>query len=1275
MGNDLKHFIINATDKIDEKLWNKLTKGTLTRQFVLDYFRDSESIDDKTFKLINDSFFKNNDIATFEDLQNYIEHTPEYYASRLIAKKFGYYDKLSSIMDPNFAVNLINILQKDKAAERDYINIKNRYYKVKMKDNKEKALDISEKYLRTLWMRIFDGSVDTASAVAFIAKDIARRDLQVTGKLRTVSTDEEVGDGITRADRIAAQEKQITDDAWNQLDYAEDVDKMIDEIGMVFLKGYAKELIAKGETGSKALTESKDAVKKLKSKLSQLSNEQIRREYKKSVESINEEDIHRWFNMTIVAETLGMDSNNLNKEQRDEVEKIVEGAVTIRNSNAVVNNMNSLIRTIKSHLSPKDKERFLEENSDLFTSKLKLKENVYKDKDANGRYTYKEVKYLLGIEDRLRGLATDARQGAYRSKEAKRYKELYEQKLAQLNELMRKLKSGEIAPGGPSVTIEVENKIVTLSTTKEMPSVLQSMLKKQFKSTAPSLTQFVTEKEEVHMKLSAKEFIENNADYLYGLTQSQVNEIVDYFENTFPLLGSENERQYVATQICVSAFLLEGYKKKLYDWTLTDEQVKILESKLASTVSESAAVLPIWRDVMQKLNPEKIIASAFARKTGVEYDGMEADIERLINANEVGNIDLIMKARQDMLEHARDKFKGRPKTKMDKILDLQRLMMLSGPGTWVRNTTSNIVMTGTDMAASSIGKGVTNILSSLFPKKMKNRENQYKIIGTKVTSEVQTFVNNEVIKTGLLSIIRDGFNKYDFRKSKKQDVEVTITDLIVSSIENELFQTNQFKFKPLRKMQEFIYKAMSDDKFINKRALVYFAKILTESKTNLEHGMSKDVLNKLAEAYTLAAIEFMHKHNVINDIEAKLREKNSGAYFVWKQIAPFAASSWNWFAEGLNYTPVGLIKSIVNFAKMEKTIESLEARRAKGEMVYSSKFAQYMITKNIGKGVIGSVGLVLGLLLAASGKAGLDEEDDKYKLYVGNVKVDITDLFGTQGIMMGIAMGSKNDNLADMITNTLDLMFQDSLYTTFWDVFRYSQGFSDFALYLPTNFLQMMVPNFLKTFSSLVSKYKVKYSKGILGKVEQLAVQAVPFLSYAMPHYYDPYTGEKQVKYKMWWLTNTINKLSPVDISNYNVSDIEKEAISLGVKKSSLIGSYKVNDVDVKLSASDIEKVNKFYGKLNNKDLTELMNSNKTYKVQKEDGTYAELPYNKMTDKQKATVINRIMENNSSISKIYILTSNNKYSYYASDEEYSKLKKLGIDVKKANSKNKGFVKN
>ena len=70
------------------------------------------------------------------------------------------------------------------------------------------------------------------------------------------------------------------------------------------------------------------------------------------------------------------------------------------------------------------------------------------------------------------------------------------------------------------------------------------------------------------------------------------------------------------------------------------------------------------------------------------------------------------------------------------------------------------------------------------------------------------------------------------------------------------------------------------------------------------------------------------------------------------------------------------------------------------------------------------------------------------------------------------------------------------------------------------------------------------------------------------------------------------------------------------------------------------------------------------------------MKYSQMTDAQKKAVIKRIMLNNGSVAKAYILTQAKDYKYYASGSEYSKLMALGAkkNVYRSSATKQGFVK-
>jgi hypothetical protein len=250
----------------------------------------------------------------------------------------------------------------------------------------------------------------------------------------------------------------------------------------------------------------------------------------------------------------------------------------------------------------------------------------------------------------------------------------------------------------------------------------------------------------------------------------------------------------------------------------------------------------------------------------------------------------------------------------------------------------------------------------------------------------------------------------------------------------------------------------------------------------------------------------------------------------------------------------------------------------------------------------------------------------------------------------------------------------DSAITDGWTTIRYNETAGEWIAALPMQVLNNCVPNFLKTVSNVVGVYDAKFDTGLLGKIEKLAVNAIPGLVYAMPKQVDIYTGEYQVMYKAQFVTELVNRLTPFDIAPLNLSEYEKEAFELGVNKTMLSGKYTINNKDLVLNARDVQTLNQYYGQLNKKDLEALLNNQLRLKVKNENGTYSKLLYKQMTDKQKRAAFEQIMSKNSSYAKVYILTSKG-YKYYASDSEYAELRKLGItkNVYRKTNKLNGFV--
>ena len=171
----------------------------------------------------------------------------------------------------------------------------------------------------------------------------------------------------------------------------------------------------------------------------------------------------------------------------------------------------------------------------------------------------------------------------------------------------------------------------------------------------------------------------------------------------------------------------------------------------------------------------------------------------------------------------------------------------------------------------------------------------------------------------------DGLSKYDTRhtRSRTTGADVAI-DMLARAVETQVLNhaplsKNQKTDKALRAIPNFIMKMLSDDPFIKMRTKSYLGKMLVEDKIDLTKRLSHEVLTTLSEAYTAACFDYMRKPNAFSKMEAKLKESGGdAAYFAYKQIFPFMSASWNWFAEGLRYTPLGLAKAIFRFCTFRK---------------------------------------------------------------------------------------------------------------------------------------------------------------------------------------------------------------------------------------------------------------------------------------------------------------------------------------------------------------------
>lgn len=102
---------------------------------------------------------------------------------RAVLKSAGFGEALLTNANPELFNGVLEIINKDEKLKKLFDEVDSRYYTYR-----QQGLDISEKYLRKLWMEYFDGTVAAGGYIAAIAKIAAISKWKVTGEGSTIST-------------------------------------------------------------------------------------------------------------------------------------------------------------------------------------------------------------------------------------------------------------------------------------------------------------------------------------------------------------------------------------------------------------------------------------------------------------------------------------------------------------------------------------------------------------------------------------------------------------------------------------------------------------------------------------------------------------------------------------------------------------------------------------------------------------------------------------------------------------------------------------------------------------------------------------------------------------------------------------------------------------------------------------------------------------------------------------------------------------------------------
>lgn len=1344
--------LIMKSDKVelDEKIQRKIDNGTLTDDDVLTFMTTEEDISDETFSTIMSIFYPNNPIKTQKELNKYMyEYQPKYYGLGAILKQIdnkyqtNFY---SSVFDASKLDSLIETVKTlDEARYRDILNIVARYNYIH-----GEQLRFDEQYNIRRWLQDFDGTIESGYEIGAKSRELAdfiRKGKATISQGKSLSLDAKIGStGRTYGEAVADALGNAQKMTYNELHTA---------VMLIYMELNA------------------DRVKS-----GELTYTALQREFKETTEGMPREELWDFFEelnedapaslvtksiMTVNGESLHIDRELIEQvTNEEEIKKIIKKKYSLvqKTKNKLITLRGRVYRTLYKDIYA--------DNGDILKKDLTLNESYYKD--ANGKIDYNKLQDAF---NRITELTEKAKRGDYRSRVDYELSEKRKKDFVNAIKAMQSPKlSKEVVTEGDGVkVIKVQERGDVLTPVKNLPPIVEKIFTSELHRTHKTEVQRFTLDNERHYVRRMKDFIDNNVDILNAMTQSDVDQVVDFYLHSSPVLSGTEKARFESSRLFLLSYIYLASEQGTNSFTLSNDIVKDIENFIKDEVSNAMTIGASWRTVLSYLNkvdPTKEMHNAMRRKSGIPEDEILDELSGLlmlqIRENKIEDAQETQaklyarvlelrneteekyeenKAERDKIESeiktikksikessdstSRKKMQNKlseleieklkysdvsihPKSLLRRIRSLQATFMLSGPGTILRSKISNIQVKYTSALADVVGnihriggidtrekRGKDGTYHSVkyFKNKGGTYDDQYRLFGTAPSKEIQEFVKSHLVDNDLLSLIADSGTRYEPERLRHKTSDNIIADMITDKLNYQYSLVEPKTAKAVAKFYAkhgnnakvagflsdsitrggFIRKLLADDKWINERTIWYAERMIQEDAENLklDKGLGDPkVLEIIASAYTRAAMDYMHRPNFIGKLESTLyKSLGEPGMFLYKQIFPFMSTSWNWFLESLNYSPVGLAKAIFKIAKLETTVAKAEYEFSQGKTAENPRFAEYIAHQELGKGIIGSFGTLVGILLVGFGIVKFVEDDDERKIVIGDISVDVNDLYASQGIILGMSLvnGIKDQKTFEKVLgDTAEILLHDSALETVINTFRYSNSISDFMSSYTFNVLNTSVPNFIKTFARVTRKYEIKYSSGLQGGIERMAA-SIPFADRFLASKVDVYTGEKQMIYN---LAELFSALLPVDVEPMNMSSNELIAISHGVTKTELSGNYR----EIDLKASDVTKLNQFYGELNKKSLSNFYNNRVKERVQNDDGSYSELYYSQMTEKQKGAATKTIMSGNSAYAKIYVLTSSGNFKYYASDEEYRELRKLGItkNIYHETNKLKGFVK-
>lgn len=568
------------------------------------------------------------------------------------------------------------------------------------------------------------------------------------------------------------------------------------------------------------------------------------------------------------------------------------------------------------------------------------------------------------------------------------------------------------------------------------------------------------------------------------------------------------------------------------------------------------------------------------------------------------------------------------KTTAQKIDAWRYFSMLANPRTHIRNIVGNTAMGGVQGIKNKVAGGIESAVSKINP----DMERNHTVIPA--SKEVKAFakadIENVVDRLGLNE------NKYNPKTRLENNMRTFKSD----AMENTIGKAFDLNNKALEAedgwgLKAGYVKALSEYMTANK--------LTPDTITDQQLGKARNFAIEQAKEATF------HQDSQLASLINQLSNKNKFSKFVLDATLPFKKTPINVAKAGLEYSPVGLVKSAV--------YDTVQLRKGN---ITANKYID-----NISKGLTGTGIALVGYALANCGvlkATGSDDEDKEkfeegrgsqnYAITIGNNTYSL-DWLAPSGIPLFIGAecyelmktqkekktsSSDEDeyynkvvdasmNILDSFSNAMNPMTEMSMLSGLTSALKsYDQGSSKMLAGIGTNSIKSYVNQFLPTALGQIAKITDEYERnttstktGVLPKAIDTTrtqiMNKIPGLRQKLPIKTDIW-GQEQKQSDNIALRALENAVFPWARKELNSNNVDKEITKVyentgesSVFPDTINKNLTIDKKKYVMTSKEFAKYKKQFGETSYELLKNLINS---------DG------YKKLSDSQKQLAIEKI---------------------------------------------------